>query len=323
MRTLAGFFFGRLGHFRGKEERMLFNKPPLAVPDQIRLLKERDMVFADEARATRVLQHINYYRLRAYWLPFEAQLSARPAHAQHAFKPGTEFDNVVALYIFDRKLRLLLLEAIERVEIAMRTHWAQVLAERYGSHAYLRGDLFQKPAIFDACLKSMDEELSRSKETFVQHYLDKYTDPSRPPIWAICELLTLGQLSKWLGNVKLRNDRQAMAHRLGLDEVVVCAFAHHLTHVRNLCAHHSRVWNRKLTFTMTLPRRPSELAVQFNAPEDRRIYNTLVMLVWCIKTISPDTTWPNRMHALLSTRTTADLKSMGAPGDWASRSTWR
>lgn len=302
---------------------MLFNKPPLAVPEQIRLLQGRGMVIADEVRAARVLQHINYYRLRAYWLPFEALPAALPPDAEHAFRPGTDFDNVVRLYVFDRKLRLLILEAIERVEIAMRTHWAQVLAERYGSHAYLQGHLFQKPAIYDACLENVDDELRRSKETFVQHYRDKYTQPSRPPIWAISELLTLGQFSKWLGNVKLRNDRQAMAHRLGLDEVVVCAFAHHLTHVRNLCAHHCRVWNRKLTFTMTLPKRPAELAAQFNASEDRRIYNTLVMLAWCIRTISPDSTWPNRLHTLLITGTPAGLKAMGAPSDWASRATWQ
>lgn len=297
---------------------MLFNKPPLTVPDQISLLQGRGMAIADEARATRVLQHINYYRLRAYWLPFETP----PTDAEHAFRPGTDFDNVVGLYVFDRKLRVLLLEAIERVEIAMRTHWAQVLAERYGSHAYLQGHLFQKAAIYDACLQNVDDELRRSKETFVQHYRDKYTQPSRPPIWAISELLTLGQFSKWLGNVKLRNDRQAMAYRLGLDEVVVCAFAHHLTHVRNLCAHHCRVWNRKLTFTMTLPKRPAELAAQFNTSEDRRIYNTLIMLTWCIRTISPDTTWPNRLRTLLSTGTPAGLKAMGAPPDWASKATW-
>ena len=302
---------------------MQFNKPPLKVSDQIQLLKERGMVLVDEERATRVLHHINYYRLRAYWLPFEAHDASDPPQTDHAFKVGTDFDAVVSLYVFDRKLRLLLLEAIERTEIAMRTHWGQVLAERYGSHAYLQTNIFLKANIYDACLKSLDDELLRSKETFVQHYRDKYTQPSRPPIWAICELLTLGQLSKWLGNIKLRNDRQAIAHQLGLDEVVVCAFAHHLTHVRNLCAHHCRVWNRKLTFTMTLPRRPSDLAGQFNALEERRIYNTLVMLVWCLRAVSPDTTWPARMHTLLSERTDVELKAMGAPPDWASRASWQ
>ena len=168
----------------------------------------------------------------------------------------------------------------------------------------------------------MDDKLQRSKETFVQHYRSKYNEPSRPPIWAIAELLTLGQFSKWLGNVKLRNDRQAMAHHLGLDEVVICAFAHHLTHIRNLCAHHFRVWNRKLTFTMTLPKRPAALAVQFNAAEDRRIYNTLVMMVWCVKSVSPGSSWPCRMHRLLSTQSPQVIKAMGAPQDWISRVTW-
>ena len=126
-----------------------------------------------------------------------------------------------------------------------------------------------------------------------------------------------------MGNIKLRSDRQAIAHRLKLDEVVVCAFAHHLTHVRNLCAHHSRVWNRKLTFTMTLPRRPTPLAVQFNAGEERRIYNTLIMLAWCIRTISPETTWPTRLQALLRERTDAELKSMGAHVGWMESDPWR
>jgi abortive infection bacteriophage resistance protein len=302
---------------------MQFRKPPLTVSAQIQLLKGRGMLFADEVRAARVLQNINYYRLRAYWLPFELPATDRLQGAEHGFRPDTAFDRVVSLYVFDRKLRLLLLEAIERVEIAMRTHWAQTLAERYDPHAYLQPGLFHKQSIYESCMKSLDEELARSKETFVQHYRDTYTHPSRPPIWAICELLTLGQLSKWLGNVKLRNDRQAMAHRLGLDEVVVCAFAHHLTHVRNLCAHHCRVWNRKLTFTMTLPKRPSDLASQFNAREDRRIYNTLVMLAWCIRAISPDTTWPVRVRALLEERTADELKAMGAPDDWKIRLPWR
>jgi abortive infection bacteriophage resistance protein len=301
---------------------MQFSKPPLTVLAQIELLKDRGMLFADEARAARVLHHINYYRLRAYWLPFEAHAADRPHAAEHGFKPGTDFDRVVSLYVFDRKLRLLLLEAIERVEIAMRTHWAQVLAERHNAHAYLQPDLFLNQRTYDGCMKSLDEELARSKETFVQHYRDKYTQPSRPPIWAICELLTLGQLSKWLGNVKLRADRQAMAHRLSLDEVVVCAFAHHLTHVRNLCAHHCRVWNRKLTFTMTLPKRPSLLAAQFNRHEDRRIYNSLVMLAWCMREISPDTTWPSRVSALLSERAPEDLRAMGATNNWATSAPW-
>lgn len=280
---------------------------------------QRGMMFTDRGRASRVLSHVNYYRLRAYWLPYE-QVAA--AEGEHSFQRGTSFDEVFGLYVFDRNLRVILLEAIERVEIAIRTHWAQVLGEKYGPHGYLNSRNFNNLGIHQSCLASLDEELGRSKETFVKHYLAKYTEPSRPPVWAAAELLTLGQLSKWLGNVKLRQDRMAVATRLGMDEVVLCKFAHHLTHVRNICAHHGRIWNRKLTLTMTIPKRPFELSSQFSKVENRRVYNTLVMLGWCIKKINPDTSWPTRVMKLLDSRTAAQLAAMGVPHDWRTRAPW-
>ena len=313
MRTPAGFFF-----VLQKVNLVEFNKPPLDIPAQIALLKSRGMTFADEARAHRVLSHVNYYRLRAYWLPFEKLGQAPATENNHFFQDRTEFDEVYSLYVFDRRLRVLLLEAIERVEIALRTHWAQVLAEKYGSHAYLSEDIFYRKNVYANCITSLDEELQRSKETFVKHYQSKYTEPSRPPIWAIAELLTLGGLSKWIENINARQDRQAIAARFQLDEVVVRAFAHHLTHIRNICAHHGRVWNRKFTLIMTIPKQPKNLHEQFNRDqiEERKIYNTLVMLTWCIRAINPQTTWPQRVKELLLTRSEQDLKAMGAVETW-------
>jgi len=136
---------------------MEFCKPPLSVDDQIALLRARGMKVEDLARASRVLQHINYYRLRAYWLPFEETSALHLGEGIHQFRPGTDFDQVVSVYVFDRKLRILLLEAIERVEIAIRTHWSQVLAESHGAHAYLDQSLFQKPHIYQSCMSSLDE----------------------------------------------------------------------------------------------------------------------------------------------------------------------
>jgi abortive infection bacteriophage resistance protein len=313
MRTPAGFFF-----VSQKVYQVEFSKPPLDIPAQIKLLKSRGMTFADEDRAIRVLSHVNYYRLRAYWLPFEKTGQTQTAENNHSLQDGTEFDDIYSLYVFDRRLRVLLLEAIERVEIALRTHWAQVLAEKYGAHAYLNEEIFFRKNIHANCIASLDEELQRSKETFVKHYQSKYTRPSRPPIWAITELLTLGGLSKWIENINARQDRQAIAERFQLDEIVVRAFAHHLTHIRNICAHHGRVWNRKFTLIMTIPKKPKNLHEQFNRDqiEERKIYNTLVMLSWCIRAINPQTTWPHRVRELLITRSTQELKAMGALEGW-------
>ena len=313
MRTPAGFFFVLM-----KVNFVEFSKCPKGIPDQITLLKSRGMTFANEKRAHRVLSHVNYYRLRAYWLPFETTEQFQTAESSHSFRTETQFDAVYSLYVFDRSLRVLLLEAIEIVEIALRTHWTKVLAEKYGAHAYLKEDIFYKAHIHENCIASLDEELHRSKETFVKHYQSKYTKPSRPPIWAVAELLTLGGLSKWIENVNKRQDRQAIASNFQLDEVVVRAFAHHLTHIRNICAHHGRVWNRKFTLIMTLPKRPQNLSDQFNRDkvEERKIYNTLVMLSWCIRVINPQTTWPQRVKDLLVTRSDIDLKAMGVVEGW-------
>lgn len=279
------------------------------------------MTIADEGAARHILSHINYYRLRAYWLPFEVPPAEQTLLGEHKFVLGTEFQQAVRLYLFDRELRLLLLEAIECIEISLRTRWAQVVAERHGAHAHLDAALFSDGRMYAGCIEHLHEELARSKETFVQHYQRKYTDPETPPIWAIAELLTLGQLSKWLNNLKRREDRQDVAYQFGLDEKVVCAFAHHLTHVRNLCAHHCRVWNRRLTLTMTIPKRPAELAQQFQ-PDTRRIYNTLVMLAWFVAKASPGSTWPTRLVGRLSQLTPQEIGSMGAPTDWAHRKPW-
>jgi abortive infection bacteriophage resistance protein len=83
-----------------------FTKLATTYKQQVDLLQQRGMQIEDPATAAFYLQHINYYRLGAYWLPFEVD------HASHRFKPGTRFDDVLKLYVFDRELRLLVLDAI-------------------------------------------------------------------------------------------------------------------------------------------------------------------------------------------------------------------
>jgi len=109
---------------------MKYTKPPLRIEDQINLLVKRGMVIPDPQRAARYLSHISYFRLRGYWIPFENDDKGK----DHHFKDGTTFDNVLNLYLFDRKFRLLILEAIERVEISFRAHFANELGVAYGSH---------------------------------------------------------------------------------------------------------------------------------------------------------------------------------------------
>ena len=301
MRTQAGYLYGGLV--------MEYTKPPLFIDQQIDLLISRGMRIDNKDRATRYLNHINYYRFRAYWLPFEEKLD----QTEHQFKAGTTFDDALKLYLFDRKFRLLVMEAIERVEISFRTRFAHELSLKYGSHAHLDASLFKRSDIYHQHIESLRGEIKRSQETFIEHYRMTYDAPELPPIWAVCEVMTFGQLSMWFNNLKRRSDRKTIASIYRIDEVILGSFMHHLTHIRNLSAHHSRLWNRRIVFTMTIPTLPAELAKKLNPKAGRNIYNTLVMLGYLLKLISPGTSWIVRMRKLIEEYVPDKTVAMGFP----------
>jgi len=111
-----------------------FNKPPLSLPDQLQLLLSRGLNVPDSTAATHYLTHIGYYRLSGYALPFQI---GGTGPDRHNFKPGITFDAILDRYSFDRKLRLLVVDAIERVEISVRAALSNVIASRHGAHGYM------------------------------------------------------------------------------------------------------------------------------------------------------------------------------------------
>lgn len=197
---------------------MLFNKSPKTIDEQIELLISRGMIITDHPKVHDVLTHVNYYRLGAYWLPFEQD------HENHIFRSGTYFDDVLNLYIFDRKLRLLVLDAIERIEVSCRTQWAYFMAHNHGSHSYLDSTLARKESYWVSNLQSLENEVKRSKEVFIEHYKNKYTQPDLPPIWAVSEVMSLGLFSRWFTNLKPMATRKKIANQYNLDHEILASF---------------------------------------------------------------------------------------------------
>lgn len=299
-----------------------FIKPPTSFADQVQRLIGRGLSVPDIALAEHYLAQLNYYRFAAYCLPFEQN------HATHTFKANTQFDDVLNLYIFDRELRLLLLDAIERVEVSLRTQMAYHLSHNHNTaHPHLKPDLFFNPIIYGVSISKLDNDVKSSKEEFIKHLTQKYEE-FLPPIWAVVELMTMGHLSKWFSNIKARNDRQAISRIYGLDEKILTSFCHHLTPIRNYCAHHARLWNRDFTVLMTLPiKGRAELINGLNTPAsnqqpNRKIYNTLVMLIHLMDVINPNHHWKQRLINLLSSHQ-IDVSRMGFPSDWKNRDIWK
>ena len=292
-----------------------FNKPATTYTEQVTILKQRRMLIDDEEKVKFYLSHLNYYRLSAYWLTFEAD------HATHQFKSGTHFDDALNLYIFDRELRLLMLDAIERFEVSIRSHWAYHLAHCHGSHAHFDAGLAFRLPLWKINLAKLSEEVHRSDEAFIKHLLGNYSEPV-PPVWAVCEVMSLGLLSRWYNNLNPMKTRRAIANVYGLDEAVLQSWLHHLSLIRNICAYHSRLWNREFTITPLLPRtKPAQLKGEF-VSNSRRIYNSFVMALYLMGVIAPEHHWRQRLKQLLCQHR-VPVEAMGFPENWETRQLWQ
>ena len=108
------------------------------------------------------------------------------------------------------------MDAIERIEVAVRTRWAGALALRHGGHAHMQSDLFKNPWQHANDIAKVAAELVDSSETFVVHYRSKYDEPYLPPIWAIVETMSLGTLSRWFKNTKDTSSKKEVMQSLNL-----------------------------------------------------------------------------------------------------------
>ncbi|WP_418186994.1 Abi family protein [Aliarcobacter lanthieri] len=281
-----------------------FLKPFLTVEEQIEQLKSRGMKFHNEEKAKKYLENLNYYRLGGYWLIFEEN------HEKHEFYEDTYFEEVVNLYLFDRDLKLLLLDAIERVEVSIRSKLAYHLAQNFGSHAHLKAEIFSSSINYSKTLIKLKSELDRNRnEIFIKHHFEKYSE-ELPPIWVSVEVMTIGQISNWYSNIKDRKYRQIIAKSYDLDEKILSSFLHHLTIIRNISAHHSRLWNKKFTIDFILPNFPKELNDKFNLSSRKYIYNTLIMCEYLLNIIDENNNWKIRLDELID-KYRINTKNMG------------
>lgn len=277
------------------------------------------MVIDNAERATWALGSISYYRLRAYWLYYEAD----PESGSHVLQAGITLESVLNLYEFDRHLRLLLMDALERVEVAARGAWAHQLAMVYGPHGYLNAALYPRTDRFQANLSQLQSEYDRSHDVFVEHYKMTYNNPPLPPIWMAAEFISFGLLSKFFSALGGRADRKSIARRIGFEDRVLQGLMHHLATVRNICAHHGRLWNRRFTVTFPIAQTPVTLAETIAPEADRTLYNTLTMLLHAMAVVSPESDWPIRLKCLIDENPTGDYAAMGFPADWRDRPLWK
>lgn len=307
---------------------MKYEKPPTTIEQQVERLKERGMSCNDIDLVHRWLTTVGYYRLSSYWIQMEASPNNCDTRSKR-FRDGSKFEDVVDIYIFDRKLRLLTMEAIERIEIAVRSRWTNLFTLEYGPHGYLNNENFTCGMDHPIIVAKIANQVADSSEIFVQHYKQKYTSPVMPPLWVVTETMTLGQLSKWFAVTSKNSLKSNVARDLGLPtRELLESILQVLALVRNICAHHGRLWNRKTVKKLpNFKRIKNDMEFEFNSETNQSqpqnyIYNVLVVIVYLMRSQSEETTFPCRLFNLLIEISDENLSSMGFPDDWKGRDIW-
>ncbi|WP_344726172.1 Abi family protein [Corallibacter vietnamensis] len=294
-------------------------KPPKTVQQQIQLLQARNMTFRNVADAPHFLSNISYYRLKGYWWEMQDD------RVNHHFANGSVFEDVIDLYNFDRHFRLIVFNAIERIEISLRTKLIYHMSLSYGPFWYLDPSLFDKQKQFGFFISKIFRDMSSSSEEFmVKHFQNHPTE--NPESWKGLEVLTLGTLSKLYQNIKHQlPEKSTIAREFGLyNQKYLSSWLLTITVVRNIIAHHSRLWNRVIINKYDWPTSTPNPILSYvpNNHQRRKIFPLLSAILYISNEISPGHHIKQELLDLFNQFPNIPLSKMGFPANWQTEPIW-
>lgn len=285
------------------------------IPEQIDTLVSRGMTIDDDA--DRWLRYVGYHRLSGYWLVYQrlADSACSPQRSEE-FDPGCRLSEVVALYEFDRRLRTLTHDGIERVEVGLRRMIVEVVVRR--DPLAHRDPLFFRPG-FDhqSWMRRAESRIDRSARRSRSLQSELRHHDRRVPIWVLVELLDFADLSLLFQGMRAE-EQWAIAGELGIaiaperltGNQRAKALRHHplanwleqLTLVRNICAHHARLWNRTLIPAGTSAMRTVPGLESLPTGQTEKVYGSLRLIASVLATVSPGSRWWSTITELVDSR---------------------
>ena len=282
----------------------------------VSLLQSRGLQINNVDKAENYLRNISYYRFSAYLHP----LLTIPKE-NHVFKGNATFDTALAMYRFDRQLRLLMFNQIEKIEIAVRSAIVNITCrETDNPFGMTNSDYFYDVEQYTKTMQCIDSELNKSREEFIEHFRNTYTEPY-PPAWMLSEILPLGVMTKIYANLKSNQIRKKIAQEFSLNIPVFMSWMTIITVTRNNCCHHSRVWNRTFALrglTMRKMTRPWISAMV----NQQKVYFTLCVIKYFLDHISPTNDMTAKLETLFSEYPSIDSNAMGFSPDWFQEDLW-
>ncbi len=182
--------------------------------------------------------------------------------------------------------------------------------------------MYSNRRAYDKLMLKIGEELDRTKENFITHYANKYTDPPNPPAWMTLEILSFGQLSIMYKNLKANDAKKAVAESFGINYTILESWMEHLGYVRNLCAHHSRLWNRTLTIKPTIPKITKREWINTACIRNDKIYLSISIMAYFIQKITPVTYFAGKLKSLFHRFPCIDIRPAGFYKGWENDHFW-
>lgn len=291
-----------------------YAQPQITVAQQIQLLQSQGLTFLDLQKAEHLLNHISLFRIKNYLQPFR-----QPGKLY--FKPGSTFEDTYNLYKFDSELRKMLCSELEKIEVSLRTQFSLIMGNQAGPFWFEDAANFRDANRHSGLLNSLRTELLRSDDDAIVRFRQNYSNPF-PPTWMTFEISSFGTLSmmyRWLNAGHARRD---VAKYYGLTDTVMESWLHSFVYVRNICAHHSRLWNRRLSINALVPRRT--LRPFISIPSDtKRVYYIISIILYFLQTVNPNNTFVVRFKNLLAKYPNVDISSMGFPTNWETQNLWK
>ena len=300
----------------------MFSKIPTTFDEQIKLLQARGLEILEDDNAIHFLSNISYYRLAGYWWPMQTDDKEK-----HVFKPNSKFRDVISLYNFDRELRILLFDVIERIEISLRTKMIYELSHEFDAWWFQNTEIFINTMELIKTLSALEEEIERSKDTFIKEHRKKYKDDLRfPPCWKTLEITSFGSLSKLYGNLKptVKSKDTIASQFKTVNHTFLPSWLQSIAQIRNYCAHHSRLWNRNLPGRPKILPNPPAKWIK-NVPLEKE-YHMLYIHLCCMKyllnVVNPENSFTHKLLDLFARHPAVDQNALGMKPDWHKEELW-
>jgi abortive infection bacteriophage resistance protein len=285
-----------------------FAKKAQTPVDLLAKLKLANLTVLSDQDAIKYLTYVGHFRLKGYWFHLTDPTTK-------LFKPNVTFDVIKNRYEFDRKVRALVLEAVERLEIAVRSELCNHLSIQYSPHWYLMPSIFKPVKDFGigSMLSKIEHEVGRSHEKrFIEHFYNKHDNPYLPPSWAMAECITMGLWSRVYQIIKNPVDKKSVAIRLGVDTTEVFeSWLHTLTVVRNMAAHHDRFLANKLRVG---PANYKKSKLKFT--DNKSIYSALTIMHFMLRAIGFGVAFKANVIALQNVHGAGMMQELGFPNNW-------